>query len=90
MQYQNEDKRIASNTSREALMPFASPWSPNRKNLLNIKMKTKNVRAKYENQITPMHDFLNFKDMTGNEILINMQFSENMTVIERLNCLIAL
>ena len=37
-----------------------------------------------------MHDYLNFKNMTGNEILINMQYSNYMTTGEVLNCLIVL
>ena len=48
MKFDNEEKRIAPNSTREALMPFASPWSPNKGKLLNIEMKEKNSRAKFE------------------------------------------
>lgn len=48
------------------------------------------MRAKVQNQITPMHDYLDFKMMTGNEILINLQHCSYMTTGEVLNCLLAL
>ena len=37
-----------------------------------------------------MHDYMNFKHMSGNEILINLQNNKYMTTTERLNCMIAL
>ena len=37
-----------------------------------------------------MHDYMNFKHMTGNELLINLQHCDHMTTGEMLNCLIAL
>ena len=37
-----------------------------------------------------MHDYLQFNKMTGNEILINMQYCEFLTTGEKLNALLAL
>jgi hypothetical protein len=57
---------------------------------MNVDLKVENRRARFSQQKTPMHDFLDFKNMTGNEILINLQHEKMMTTSERLNALLAL
>ena len=45
-----------------------------------IKMNVKSVtrRATVKRQATPLHDYINFKGMSGNEILINLNNVENL------------
>jgi len=40
------------------------------------------VRARYTNQPTPIKDFINFKRMSGNEILLNLDNHDNFSSSE--------
>lgn len=54
---------------------------------VRIEVREGKRRALYDNQPTPIHDFLNFKDMTGNEILLNMENHEHFVITELLGSL---
>ena len=41
-------------------------------------------------QPTPLHDYINFKNMSGNEILINLNNVENLTQSEMMGGLLEL
>jgi len=44
----------------------------------NLKISKVTKRATVERQPTPIHDFINFKEMSGNEILINLNNVHNL------------
>ena len=46
--------------------------------LLQVNLKSVKQRAKVDRQPTPIHDYINFKGMSGNEILINLNNVENL------------
>jgi hypothetical protein len=48
------------------------------------------VRARFSQQPTPLNDFMNFKRMSGNEILLNLDNYENFTSSEMVSGLIEL
>jgi threonine dehydratase len=52
-----------------------------------IDVHTTKRRALYTNQLTPVHDYINFKKMTGNEILLNLMNVEHLTISEILGAL---
>lgn len=52
-----------------------------------IDVHTTKRRALYTKQLTPVHDYINFKKMTGNEILLNLQNVEHLTISEILGAL---
>ena len=56
-----------------------------------LDMKKHNVRAlTLKNQPTPLHDFINFKKMNGNEIILNLDNNENLTNAELVSGLMEL
>jgi hypothetical protein len=57
---------------------------------LRVDLKTTMVRARVDQQPTPVHDYLNFKKMTGNEILLNLENNENLINSELVSGLIEL
>ena len=63
--------------SHSATLPFSKPWDSKSKPI-KVEMKKSNKRAKYQNMPVPRHDFINFKKMSGNEILLNLDNYENM------------
>jgi len=48
------------------------------------------VRARYTNQPTPIKDFINFKKMSGNELLLNLDNHDNFSSSELVSGLIEL
>lgn len=60
------------------------------KKRLWIDVKTSNVRARVLNQPIPEHDFINFKNMSANEILLNLANHEHMTNSELIGGLLEL
>jgi hypothetical protein len=56
----------------------------------SLKIRETNTRATFHQQPTPLNDFLNFKTMTGNEILLNMENVDNFTTSELIASLIEL
>ena len=52
-----------------------------------VKVHTTKRRALYKNQLIPTHDFINFKKMTGNEILLNLENHEHFAITELLGAL---
>ena len=75
-------------------LAFKKPWSQNDgeqgNKLLNVKVKKLNKRANVQRQPTPIHDYINFKEMSGNEILINLNNVENLGQQEMMAGLIEL
>jgi len=53
-------------------------------------VKHTNVRAKVGQQATPRHDFMDFKTMHGNEILLNLENHENLANSELVGGLLEL
>ena len=62
---------------RDAPLSFAKPWD-SKARPLNFKVSSINKRANVKRQPTPVHDYINFKQMSGNEILINLNNVENL------------
>ena len=56
---------------------FRKPWD-SKSQATNLKVSKVVKRAKLTNQPTPLHDYINFKPMSGNEILINLNNVENL------------
>lgn len=52
-----------------------------------VKVHTTKRRALFEYQPTPIHDFINFKNMTGNEILLNLDNHKHFAITELLGAL---
>jgi hypothetical protein len=50
----------------------------------HVKVHTTMRRALFETQPTPINDFINFKSMTGNEILLNLDNHSNFAITELL------
>lgn len=55
-----------------------------------IKIKVNHTRARYNSQPIPIKDFINFKKMSGNEILLNLDNNENLAHSELISGLIEL
>lgn len=56
----------------------------------DLKIKETNTRATFKKQPTPLHDYLNFKTMTNNEVLLNLQNSDNFSTSELIGGLVEL
>jgi len=56
---------------------FRKPWDPKARPM-NVKVTKVTKRATFTRQPTPIHDFINFKNMSGNEILINLNNVRNL------------
>ena len=52
-----------------------------------IKVHVNTRRASFKKQPTPIHDFINFKRMTGNEILLNLENHNYLAITELLGAL---
>lgn len=63
------------------------PGAPKKKKKAVVKVHTTIRRALYKKQLTPIHDYINFKVMTGNEILLNLENHEHFAVTELLGAL---
>ena len=50
----------------------------NNSKLLQVNLKSVKKRANVDRQPTPLHDYINFKGMSGNEILINLNNVDNL------------
>jgi hypothetical protein len=48
------------------------------------------VKAKVDSEPIPLHDFINFKKMSGNEILLNLDNYENLRHSELVGGMISL
>ena len=70
-------------------LPFKKPWD-NTSQPIRIEMKKSNVRARVKKMPTPIKDYINFKRMTGNEILLNLDNYENLSNSEIVHGLIEL
>lgn len=56
-----------------------------------IKIKRHNIRANsVKKQPTPIHDYINFKKMSGNEIILNLDNHENLANSEFVSALLEL
>lgn len=53
----------------------------------HIKVHINNRRASFTKLPTPVHDFINFKRMTGNEILLNLENHQYFVITELLGAL---
>ena len=71
------------------VLDFRKPWDKNSK-AIGLKMKKINRRAIVTKQPTPIHDYINFKQMCGNEILINLNNVENLGQYEMMAGLLEL
>ena len=72
-----------------ATLPFKKPWDPDSRPI-RVEVKTQNKRARCDNQPTPRHDYINFKRMSGNEILLNLDNYENLSNSEIVSGLLEL
>ena len=68
-------------------LPLAFPGGTSAK---GVTIKKTKVRARFNNQPTPLHDYINFKKMSGNEILLNLDNHENLSNSELVSGLIEL
>lgn len=59
-------------------LPFSKPWDSKSKPI-KVVMKKSNRRAKVDQLAVPRHDYINFKKMSGNEILLNLDNYENLS-----------
>ena len=57
---------------------------------MNLKIKKITKQATVTRQPTPLHDWINFKQMSGNEILINLNNVENLGQYEMMAGLLEL
>jgi hypothetical protein len=80
------DKRVVSIPS--AGLPFAFPGRDTKIGTVDI--KTTRARARVSQQPIPIKDFINFKKMSGNEILLNLDNNENLAHSELISGLIEL
>jgi hypothetical protein len=56
----------------------------------NVKLLTEWKRANVDKQPTPIKDFLNFKLMSGNEVILNLENHEHFSTSELIGGLLAL
>lgn len=56
----------------------------------NVEVKTAYSRARFSQQPTPIHDYINFKRMSGNEIILNLENHDNFATSELLGGLLEL
>lgn len=56
----------------------------------NLIIKKNNKPAKFMNQPIPLHDYINFKTMPGNEIILNLDNVENLRNSELISGLLEL
>lgn len=55
-----------------------------------VKFNQRKVRANFAAQPTPLHDFINFKQMGGNEIILNLDNHDNLSNSELVGGMIEL
>ena len=80
------DKRMVSIPSGGLPLAF-----PGRETTVgNVDIRTRHARARVSNQPIPIKDFINFKKMSGNEILLNLDNNENLAHSELISGLIEL
>lgn len=65
------------------VLPFGPKGQQKEKKAV-VHIHTTKRRALFKNQLTPIHDYLNFKTMTGNEILLNLENHEHFAITELL------
>ena len=80
------DKRVVSIPNGG--LPFAFPGRDTKIGTVDI--KTTRARARVSQQPIPIKDFINFKKMSGNEILLNLDNNENLAHSELISGLIEL
>ena len=61
----------------DGVLNFRKPWD-HAARPADIKISKVVKRATFERQPTPLHDYINFKGMSGNEILINLNNVHNL------------
>ncbi len=69
-------------------LPLAFPGRETKANPVDI--RTVRARARVSNQPVPIKDFINFKNMSGNEILLNLDNNENLAHSELISGLLEL
>jgi len=69
-------------------LSLAFPGSENKAKVVSVKNLWK--RARVDNQPTPVKDFINFKQMSGNEIILNLENHTHFVTSELLGGLLAL
>lgn len=57
---------------------------------VKVGVRHRNVRAHFKPQPTPIKDYINFKEMSGNEILLNLDNNENLANTELVSGLLEL
>lgn len=75
-------------TIPEEGLHLSLPGSGQRRSQVNIKTYAK--RARFTNQPTPIKDFINFKTMGGNEIILNLENHENLATSELISGMLEL
>lgn len=80
------DKRIVS--IPDGGLPLAFPGRQTTPNTVDL--RTTRTRARVSSQPIPIKDFINFKNMSGNEILLNLDNNENLAHSELISGLIEL
>ena len=80
------DKRIVSIPTGG--LPLAFPGRETTVGTVDI--RTRRARARVGSQPIPIKDFINFKKMSGNEILLNLDNNENLAHSELISGLIEL
>lgn len=81
---------IVYNKQRDLSKPlkFKKPWD-NKSVAPKFKVKTITRRARQiEHEPVPRHDFMHWKKMTGNEVIINLQHYKYLTNAELIGGLI--
>mmetsp|Transcript_37918 Transcript_37918/g.46199 ORF Transcript_37918/g.46199 Transcript_37918/m.46199 type:complete len:92 (+) Transcript_37918:186-461(+) len=71
------------------VLDFKKPWDSSSKPI-SLMIRKVNKRATVKRQPTPVHDYINFKQMCGNEILINLNNVDNLGNYEMLAGLLEL
>lgn len=75
--YVDKSKMHLPGSTGGANLDFKKPWE-SKAHLLDIKVTSIKKRATVTRQPTPIHDYINFKQMSGNEILINLNNVKNL------------
>ncbi len=71
------DKHSIDLPKQTDVLNFRKPWD-HAARPADIKISKVVKRATFERQPTPLHDYINFKGMSGNEILINLNNVHNL------------
>ena len=84
-----DKKKVHVPSKTSSTLSFRKPWDPTARPM-KLKITKVTKRATFTRQPTPIHDYIKFKNMSGNEILINLNNVSNLGQQEMMGGLIEL